>query len=226
MTPPPDPAEHRTPDGLIVLPRDAGPTATVAVLHPWWGLTEFIADRCRELARAGYLAVAPDLYRGEVASTPEEAQRLRKKRYPGSTWRRIVATVQSARTEHSPDTPVGLIGYSMGGHWALWLASQARAEVPTISATVVYYATRACDFAASQAAFQFHFAESDPFVSASGIAAQERALRAAGRPYEIHRYPGTGHWFAEHDRPEAYQPDAAALSWDRTLAFLGQRLAD
>lgn len=218
-------SERRTPDGLTVLAEDGHVTATVAVLHPWWGLTGFIADQCREMARAGYLAVAPDLYRGEVAATVEDAQRLRQKRRSGSAWRRIVAVLRAARTEYAPDTPIGLLGYSMGGHWALWLASQSRPEVPGISAAVVYYATRACDFAASTAAFQFHLAESDPFVSAAGVASQERALRAAGRPYEMYRYPGTGHWFAEHDRSEAFRPDAAALSWERTLGFLGAHLA-
>jgi len=136
----------------------------------------------------------------------------------------MVAVLQAARTEHAPGSRIGVVGYSMGGHWALWLSSQARPEVPPISATVVYYATRACDFHASAAAFQIHLAETDPFVSASGVAAQERALRKAGRPYELHRYPRTGHWFAEYDRPDAFQPEATALAWERTLAFLSRHL--
>lgn len=175
-------------------------------------------------AQEGYLAVAPDLYRGEVAVTAEQAERLRKRRRGTAAWRQIIAVLQAAQTEHAPGTAVGLVGYSMGGHWALWLASQARAEVPPIAATVVYYAARACDFHASTAAFQIHLAETDPFVSPSGVTAQERALRSAGRPYELHRYPGTGHWFAEKDRPDAFRPEAAAIAWDHTLDFLGRHL--
>jgi carboxymethylenebutenolidase len=216
--------EQRSPAGLTAVRVDAAARATVGVLHPWWGLTGAVTDRCRELAREGYLAVAPDLYRGEVADTPEQAERLRRKRRDTPAWRHIVAVLQAARTEQAPGSRIGLIGYSMGGHWALWLSSQARPEVPAISATVVYYATRACDFHASAAALQIHLAESDTFVSASGVAALERALGTAGRPHELHRYPGTGHWFAEHDRPDAFQPAAAALAWDRTLAFLRQHL--
>lgn len=87
-------------------------------------------------------------------------------------WRHMVAVLQSARAEYARGSRTGIVGYSMGGHWALWLSSQARAEVPEISATVVYYATRACDFHASTAAFQLHLAETDPFVSASSITAQ------------------------------------------------------
>lgn len=220
----PELGEQRSPAGFTAVPVDAAVRATVAVLHPWWGLTESVADRCRDLAREGYLAVAPDLYRGEVADTPEQAERLRRSRRGTPVWRHIVAVLQLARAEHAPDSRIGVVGYSMGGHWALWLSSQARPEVPQISATVIYYATRACDFRASVAGFQVHLAETDPFVSAASIIAQERALRRAGRPYEFHRYPGTGHWFAERDRPDAFQPGAAALAWDRTMAFLGRYL--
>lgn len=216
--------EQRSPAGFTAVQVDAAARATVAVLHPWWGLTGAITDRCRDLARQGYLAVAPDLYRGEVADTPEQAERLRQTRRGTPVWRRLVAVLQTARAEYAPGSRIGIVGYSMGGHWALWLSSQARPEVPAISATVVYYATRACDFHASTAAFQLHLADTDPFVSASSITAQERAWRRADRPYELHRYPGTGHWFAEHDRPKAFDPDAAALAWDRTLAFLSRHL--
>lgn len=194
------------------------------VLHPWWGLTDAIIDRCRDLAREGYLAVAPDLFGGEVADTPDQAQRLRRTRRSTPAWRQIVAVLKETRATQAPVGGVGVLGYSMGGHWAMWLASQARPEVPRIDAAVVYYATRACDFHASRAAFQIHLAETDAFVSASAVAAQQRALRDAGRPYELHRYPGTRHWFAERDRTDAYRPDAAALAWDRTVAFFVQHL--
>lgn len=217
-------AELRSPAGFTAVQVDDAARATVAVLHPCWGLTGAITDRCRDLAREGYLAVAPDLYRGEVADSPEQAERLRRTRRGTPVWRHMVAVLQAARAEHAPGSRIGVVGYSMGGHWALWLSSQARPEVPEISATVVYYATRACDFHASAAAFQVHLAETDPFVSTSSITAQERALRRAGRPYELHRYPGTGHWFAEYDRPDAFHSDATALAWDRTLTFLSRHL--
>jgi carboxymethylenebutenolidase len=194
------------------------PRATVAVLHGWWGLTSAITGACDDLARHGYAAVAPDLYQGQVAHTPAEAQALRGVRRAGSTWRRIVSAIDAVHP-HDGRLPLGLLGFSMGGHWAYWLASQARAEVPVVSATVVYYAVRRCDFAASCSAFQIHLAETDPFVSAAGIRGLVRDLNAVGRAPEVHTYPGTGHWFAEIDRPEAYQARAARLAWDRTNAF-------
>jgi carboxymethylenebutenolidase len=89
---------------------------------------------------------------------------------------------------------------------------------------VVYYATRACDFTASHSAVQVHLAESDRFVTPAGVVALERALGRAGRPYETHAYLGTGHWFAERDRIDAFRPDAAQLAWSRTVAFLDAHL--
>ena len=214
----------RSQSGYVAVPAH-GARATVAVLHAWWGLTEVVTGVCDDLAEHGYVAVAPDLYRGEVATTAEQATALRSKKRSTPMWRQIVAAVEAARAEHGAEA-VGQIGFSMGGHWALWLAKQSRPEIPPISATTVFYATRAGDFLASQSAFQFHLAEADPFVSASGIARQEHQLRAAGRAAEFHHYPDTGHWFYEWDRPDAYEPQAASLAWQRTLAFLDRNLPE
>lgn len=197
--------------------------ATVAVLHPWWGLTDVVTGVCDNLAELGYVAVAPDLYSGDLAATAEEAAALRGRRRTTPMWRQIVAAIEAARVAHGARA-VGQVGFSMGGHWALWLARQSRPEIPQIAATVVYYATRAGDFSASRSAFQFHLAEFDPFVSADRASRQERQLRRAGRDAEFHRYPETGHWFFEWDRPDAYEPEAAGIAWQRTVDFLDRYL--
>lgn len=215
-------AAGRSPAGYVAVPAGS-PRATVAVLHAWWGLTEVVTGVCDDLAEHGYVAVAPDLYGGDVATSAEQASTLRARRRSTPMWRQIVTAVDLARSQHRAPA-VGQVGFSMGGHWALWLAKQSRPEIPLICATTVFYATRAGDFSASRSAFQFHLADSDPFVSASGVARQERQLRAAGRPAEFHRYPGTGHWFCEWDRPDAYEPQAAGLAWQRTLEFLDRSL--
>ncbi len=178
---------------------------------------------CDDLAELGYVAVAPDLYGGEIASTAEEAAALRARRRSTPMWRQIIAAVEPARVAHGA-AAVGQIGFSMGGHWALWLAKQSRPEIPPISATTVFYATRGGDFTNSISAFQFHLAESDPFVGPKRVTRQERELRATGREAEFYRYPGTGHWFFEWDRPDAYDPEAARLAWQRTVGFLDRNL--
>ncbi len=202
----------------------AGPArATIVVLHAWWGLTDVVTGVCDDLAELGYVAVAPDLYAGKLAATPVEAAALRARKRSTPMWRQIVRTIDQAHATHGV-MAVGQIGFSMGGHWALWLARQSRPEIPPISATTVFYAARASDFSTSGSAFQFHLAETDPFVSDKTIVRQERQLRNAGLDVEVHRYPNTGHWFFEWDRPDAFDPQAARLAWDRTVGFLGRHL--
>jgi carboxymethylenebutenolidase len=195
------------------------------VLHSWWGLTQGTTDVCDDLAALGYVAVAPDLYQGKVASTPEEAAVLRSRRRSTPMWRQIVQALESTRSRYGAQA-LGQIGFSMGGHWALWLAKQLQPEIPPISATVVYYASRAGDFSTSVSAFQLHLAGADPFVSPASIARVKRQLRLAGPVAEFHEYPGTSHWFAERDQADAYRPAAAALAWERTVAFLDRYLPE
>jgi carboxymethylenebutenolidase len=74
--------------------------------------------------------------------------------------------------------------------------------------------------AQSRAAYLGRFAADDPFEPAENVDWLEGVLRRAGRPMTFHRYPGTGHWFVEPDRVDAYNAEAARLAWERTLAFL------
>ena len=91
-------------------------------------------------------------------------------------------------------------------------------------ATVAYYGTYYDSFIAEASApLLGHFAEEDPFTSEDDIRELEGAYRRAGREMTTHRYPGTGHWFAEPSR-DAYRPDAANLAFDRTVGFLKEHL--
>ena len=94
----------------------------------------------------------------------------------------------------------------------------------SICAVVIFYGTGPTDFSASKATYLGHFAEADEFESEADVNHLEESLRAAARPVTFHRYPGTGHWFFEPDRAGAYNQPAAALAWDRTLAFLMKTL--
>ena len=94
-----------------------------------------------------------------------------------------------------------------------------------IAATVTFYASyTGLDYSCTQAAYLCHFAENDPFESAESVAEMEQEIKAAGRPATFYTYPGAKHWFIEGNRPE-YDAEAARLAWERTIAFLHQRLA-
>jgi len=206
-------SDHLQNQYLVLPPSGQGPG--VLVLHAWWGLNDFFKGFCRRLAAEGFTVLAPDLYHGKVAATVEQAKKLRgtAKREQASAEILAAADQLSALT----GGPIRVIGFSLGGWWALWL-SQQRPE--TVRVVTLFYATGGGDFSLARAAYQGHFAESDEWESASGVKKLEKALVKAGRPVTFHTYPGTGHWFFEADRPDAYNPAAAQLAWERTLAFL------
>jgi carboxymethylenebutenolidase len=85
---------------------------------------------------------------------------------------------------------------------------------------VIFYGTGGDDFSNARADYLGHFAEEDEYEPQANVDNLEEALRRAGRSVTFYRYPGTGHWFFEPDRPQAYNQAAANLAWERTLAFL------
>ena len=94
------------------------------------------------------------------------------------------------------------------------------ADPDHIRSVVLFYGTGGGDFSTSRAAYLGHFAENDPYEPPAGVDELEESLRQAGRPVTFYRYPGTGHWFFEPDRTDAYNQAAATLAWERTLTFL------
>ncbi|MBV9950413.1 MAG: dienelactone hydrolase family protein, partial [Acidimicrobiia bacterium] len=119
------------------------------------------------------------------------------------------------------DMPIGVLGFSMGGSWAMWLATRAP---QTVAATTVFYGSQDIDFEAMGSALLGHFAEHDEFVSEDQRVEMEAHLRLLGKDVEFHLYPGTSHWFFEDDREPAYEPEAAELAWDRTIGFFRDHL--
>lgn len=198
----------------------------VLVLHSWWGLNAFFRDFCDRLADQGFVALAPDLYGGKVATTIPEAKRLRAKASASRkepAYRHLMRTLEMLSEHAVPDSPVGVVGFSMGGHWAYWLAQRPELK---IAATVTFYTARNGDYALSSSAFLAHFAEEDEFVSPASVARLKKSLAKAGREATFHTYPGTGHWFFEQDRVDCFNPPAADLAWERTINFLKWRLSE
>ncbi len=202
-----------------------GKGAGVLVLHAWWGLTGFFRGFCDRLAQEGFVALAPDLYSGKIARTVEEAEHLLSQLDEVHVAPSIVLSAVEELARHPAVTGKGLgtIGFSMGGYWALWLATK---KPEAVRAVTIFYSTGEGDFQYSKAAFLGHFAETDPYETASGIAEMEQKLKGANRPTTFYTYPGTGHWFFENDRPDAYNPGAAQLAWERTVEFLHRNLED
>jgi len=206
---------------FLAIPK-AGSGRGVLVLHSWWGLNAFFCELCRRLATHGFVALAPDLYRGEgVAATIADAERLRKRataRRKQPVYKFLIQEIEYLCAHKAVREPrIAVLGCSMGGHWAFWLSQ--RGNLP-IAGTVTFYAARSGDFTQTDSAFLCHFAEKDQWVSDAAKRKLMKSLEQAGALATFHTYPGTGHWFFERDRADAFEPKAAAAAWARTLEFL------
>jgi carboxymethylenebutenolidase len=212
------------PDGLgsaYVARPAAGSGQGVLVLHAWWGLNPTFTAVCDRLAKAGFLAVAPDLFGDRViAATPAEAE-ARLDAADGPAFRaRAVAGLDLLRGDPGRTSgSVGALGFSLGASSALSL-SQTQAG---IAAVVTFYGSRDGDYSKSRAAYLGHFVPGDEWEPDADVNALEAIIQDSGREVTFHRYPGTRHWFFEPDRPE-FDADAASLAWDRTVAFFASRL--
>jgi len=219
--------DGRTMSAYLAVP-EGGSGPGVLVLHAWWGLTEPFRRVCDRLAEAGFMALAPDLYHGKTTAAIEEAEALSTALYRDLERVRgdIAGAVQFLRQHDATHLADGrgklaLVGFSMGGGYALDMSVILAKE---IAAVVTFYATfTGPDYSRAKAAYLCHFAEDDPFEPAESVAQMEQELQAAGRPVTVPTYPGTKHWFFEDNRPE-YDAEAARLAWERTIAFLHERL--
>jgi carboxymethylenebutenolidase len=205
------------PVGFLAVPA-AGEGRPVLVLHAWWGLNETMKGFCSRLAESGFAAFAPDMFQGKIAANPADAEALMME-FEGEASTAAVRAGAGFLTERFDKSGRGIavIGLSYGAYYALELSA---VDAERIRSVVIFYGTGHDEFSRSRASYQCHFAENDEFEPQENIDDLEAALSRAERPVEIHRYPGTGHWFFEPDVTHAYNESAAELAWDRTVSFL------
>ncbi len=214
--------------GYLATPT-AGTGPGVVVLHEWWGLTQTFREVCDRLAEAGFVALAPDLYRGKTTTVVEEADALSDALDADVTrWRGDIRGALQSLRQNGATQPTdgrgafGFVAFSLGGAYALDMSIQLSDE---IAAVVTYYATYpGLNYHDARAAYLCHFAANDPYQSAESVVEMEQALQAAGKHATSYTYPGTTHWFVDAERPDAYDAAATTLAWERTIAFLRAEL--
>ena len=207
------------PEGYLALPQ-TGNGSAVLVLHAWWGLNDSIKAFCDRLAASGFVAFAPDLYHGKVADTIAGARALGTELDANLEQARAdIADAVAFLTERdgANDSGIAVVGFSLGAYYALDLSIT---DPDNVRSVVVFYGSWGGDYSTSRAAYLGHFADHDDFEPRSDVDAMQAALQRAHRPVHFYHYAGTGHWFFEPDRADAFNEVAATLAWDRTLAFL------
>jgi dienelactone hydrolase len=213
------------PQGFLAAP-PTGKGPGVLVLHAWWGLNDTMKAVCTQLAESGFVAFAPDLYHGKIADNIADAEALGKALDTNHLQAKAdIAEATMFLNERAEQAGRGLavVGFSLGAYYALDLAA---ADPEHIRSVVLFYGTGGGDSSNSRAAYLGHFAENDEFEPQSNIDSLEESLRRAGRPVTFYHYSGTGHWFFEPDRSQAYHQAAASLAWERTLTFLKRSSQD
>ena len=192
------------------------------MIHSWWGLTPSFVDFGEALADQGFVVGLADLFDGRTASDPAEVKRLRRAPRREPMYKTLIRNIDELRAlDDTGGADIGVVGFSMGGHWAVWLSQ--RPDLP-IGATVLYYAARAGDFGSGHSSFLAHYAETDTWVSRASRRRMESEIAKAHRRYEAYDYPETRHWFAEKDRDLEYAPQAAELAFLRTAEHLDRSL--
>ena len=189
----------------------------VVVIQEWWGLNDQICGVADRFARAGFNALAPDLYEGRVTTDPDEANHMMGGLdFPGATHQDLGGAVGYMKTNGSGKVVV--MGFCMGG--ALTIA--AAVHLSAANAAVCYYGIPPADFAdpASIAIpFQGHFANQDDWCTPEAVDALEATLKGAAVEHELYRYDAAHGFFNERSEA-AYDSASANASWDRMLAFI------
>lgn len=212
--------------GYLALP-ESGRGPGVIVIQEWWGLVPHIRSVADRLAAAGFVALAPDLFRGVATTEPDEAAKLMMGLRIDEAASDIAAAADHlVRTGLLPGDRCGVMGFCMGGGLALL--------APTVSphidcAAAFYPAMPWPDFHPAWANYAgrealIHQCEGDLPSTGPDIARDAAEIAAHGGVVVVETYPGTQHAFFNDDRPEVHDPSASALGWQRSLDMLHRRL--
>lgn len=211
--------------GYLARPVGEGPFPALVLIHEWWGLNDNIRDLAFAFAQQGYMALAVDLYEGQVATTPEEAGALagavRGDVDTAFTNLESAVSYLKARTDVDP-TSLASVGWCFGGGWAYEMAKNDLG----IDASVMYYGRFSPDddLSMMRADILGHFGEDDRSIAVDDVIQFQANLATLDGDHAVFIYPNAGHAFANEDNEEAYNEEAAKTAWTRTLEFLKREL--
>lgn len=213
-----------TVSGYLAMPDSPGRHPALVVIQEWWGLNDWVKEQARDFAQQGYVALAPDLYHGKVATVPAEARKLAQSMPRNRAIRDLIAAyVYLAAMPNVNKSKIGSIGWCMGGGYSLQLAIHE----PKLAACVIDYGELTTDPAAIKrirAPLMGNFGADDQVVPSAKVHAFEKALQAQGKMIDARIYPGAGHAFENENNKAGYRPEAAKDAKARTLEFFNKTL--
>lgn len=207
----------------VARPAAGGPFPAVIVIQEWWGLNDNIRAIADRVAAEGYVALAPDLYHGNVATEPDEAQKLMMALSQEQAVVDMNGAVSALQARSDVDGErIGVTGFCMGGGLALLLAMKN----PAVKAAAPFYGVPMGDLGEARnihGAVLGIYAGQDAFVTQEYVEQVRGALAAANVPHTVHVYPDADHGFF-NDTSHAYKADDAADAWERLRSFFATAL--
>ncbi len=219
----PSPNGHGEVRGYLVRPAGAaGPVPGVVVVHENRGLNPYIEDVARRVAKAGFLALAPDGLSsvGGYPGNDDKGRELQQQVDSTKLMNDFFAAVEFLMGHRETTGKIGITGFCYGGG----VSNAAAVAYPELAAAVPFYGRQApiADVPKIRAPLLLHYAEQDAGINA-GWPAYEAALKQHGKVYEAHVYPGTNHGFHNDSTPR-YDEAAAKLAWERTIGWFNRHL--
>jgi carboxymethylenebutenolidase len=218
-------ANGTTAPGYLAVP-ESGKGPGVVVLQEWWGVDDSVKRIVDRFAEEGFVALAPDLYRGETTDQPSEAEQKMMALSMDQAEKDMRGAVDFIADHEAYDgSGIGSVGFCLGGGLAVWSATAN----DKVDAVVTYYYVLPHgkpDFTKVQAPVQGHFGTNDDFVSVDDAKALEQELNDAGADAKFEFYEGAGHAFAnDHDRLGTYDENHAEEAWRKTVDFFKRHLS-
>jgi carboxymethylenebutenolidase len=218
------PSGDSTAQGFLYLPHGAGPHPALIVIHEWWGLNDWIKRESAGYAAKGYVALAVDLYRGKVATTPDLAHELSRGLPQDQGVRDLTSAVNYLRSRKDVKRDrIGAVGWCMGGGFALQLAIAS----PTLKAVAINYGSLATDknaLSRIHAAVLGNFGGQDQGIPPDAVHAFEATMQSLGKPVDAKIYPDAGHAFENPNNQTGYRPADAADALARVDRFFAEQL--
>jgi carboxymethylenebutenolidase len=217
------PSDQTSMKGYLARPKTEGRYGSVVVIHENRGLNPHIRDVTRRVAKAGFVALAPDALSplGGTPANEDEARTMIGKLEEQNNLNNFLKAFDYLRKQPFSNKKTACVGFCWGGA----MVNQLAVHSPQLDAAISYYGRQPKpeDVSKIKARVQLHYGEMDERINA-GIPAYEEALKKAGTKYELYIYKGAQHAFNNDTAPTRYNETAAKLAWERTISLLNNTI--